>query len=104
MLATEAPLWFCVTQSMPATTCSVVPEPLSSSTRTATTFAFLATPCEVPAMVPATCVPWPLPSSALSSLSTASKPDVARPPKSLWVVRTPVSMTYAVTPSPPPSG
>lgn len=54
MLATDGPWWFLVTQSMPATTCSVVPEPLSSSTRTATTFAFLATPWAVPAMVPAT--------------------------------------------------
>lgn len=104
MLATEGPEWCWVTQSMPATTCSVLPEPLSSSTRTATSFAFLATPCAVPAMVPATCVPWPLPSSALSSLSTASKPEVARPPKSLCVVRMPVSMTYAVTPSPALSG
>ena len=52
MLATDGPLWFSVTQSMPATTCSVVPEPWSSRTRTATIFAFLATPCAAPAMVP----------------------------------------------------
>ncbi len=27
----------------------------------------------------------------------ASKPDVARPPNSAWLVRIPVSMMYAVT-------
>ncbi|CAM5249005.1 hypothetical protein SCALM49S_00633 [Streptomyces californicus] len=104
MLATDGPLALAATQSIPAMTCSVVPEPLSSRTRTATMSAFLATPCAAPAMVPATWVPWPLPSSASSSLSTASKPEVARPSKSSWVTRTPVSMTYAVTPSPPASG
>src|SRR5690606_7320526 len=93
MLATEGPWWFSVTQSMPAMTCSVVPEPLSSRTLTATMPAFLATPCAAPAMVAATWVPWPLPSSAVSSSSTASYPWLARPSKSSWVTRTPVSMT-----------
>lgn len=44
MLATEGPLWLLVTQLMPAMTPAVVPEPALSSTRTATMFAFLATP------------------------------------------------------------
>ncbi len=48
-----------VTQSIPATTCSVVPSPSSFSTRTETIFAALATPNELLATVPATCVPWP---------------------------------------------
>lgn len=52
-----------VTQSIPATTCSVVPSPDQSSTRTDTTFAFFATPNVVPARVPATCVPCPCRSS-----------------------------------------
>lgn len=43
-LATEGPEWLAVTQSIPAMTPAVVPDPLLSSTRTATTFAFLATP------------------------------------------------------------
>jgi hypothetical protein len=104
MLATAGPVAFSVTQSMPATTWAVVPEPWSSRTRTATMFAFLATPWAVPATVAATCVPWPLPSSAVSSLSMASKPYEARSPKSSWEMRTPVSMMYAVTPSPAESG
>lgn len=65
-------VWFEVTQSMPAITPAVVPEPLLSSTRTATMFAFLATPYVEPAIVVATCVPWPLPSEAVVSPSTAS--------------------------------
>jgi hypothetical protein len=51
----------------------------------------LATPWALPPTVPATCVPWPLQSSAVPP-STASWPLVARPPKSWWVVRMPVSM------------
>lgn len=92
MLATAGLTALAVTQSMPATTPAVVPEPLLFSTRTPTILAFLATPCAVPATVPATCVPWPLPSCDTLSLSTASKPLKARPPKSLWLMRTPVSM------------
>lgn len=70
--ATEGPEWFRVTQSMPATTWAVVPEPELLSTRTATILAFLATPYAVPAAVAATWVPWPLPSCAVLSPSTAS--------------------------------
>ncbi|KOX51979.1 hypothetical protein ADL08_02865 [Streptomyces sp. NRRL F-6492] len=74
MLATAGLTAFCVTQSMPATTWAVVPEPWLLRTRTPTIFAFLATPYEVPATVPATWVPWPWPSWETLSLSMASKP------------------------------
>jgi hypothetical protein len=46
----------------------------------------------MPAIVPATWVPWPWQSSA-GPPSIASYPLSARPPKSAWVVRTPVSIT-----------
>ena len=93
MLATAgAPAtWSAVTQSMPAMTPEVVPLPAQSSTRTATSETPLATPYVEPPVVPATCVPCPLQSSAVPP-STASKPLVARPPNSLCENRIPVSM------------
>src|SRR5687768_15608820 len=70
MFATAGPeVWFPVTQSMPAATVDRLPEPPQSSTRTATSVTFLATPYVDPPTVPATCVPWPLQSSGLPSLS-----------------------------------
>ena len=57
------PGWLATAQLIPATTEDVYPEPAQSSTRTATTRAFFATPYFVPAEVPATWVPWPLQSS-----------------------------------------
>ncbi len=76
-----------------------MPEPLQSSTRTATRATAFATPHVVPPTVPATCVPCPWQSSAAPP-STASKPLLARPPKSSCVTRIPVSITYALTPAP----
>ena len=74
----------------------MVPEPAQLSTLTATSRTRLATPCAAPPMVPATWVPCPL-----QSVSTPSPvvlvPQLARPPKSAWVTRMPVSSTYAVT-------
>src|SRR5690606_3273000 len=49
MLATAGLTALRATQSMPATTWAVVPEPELFSTRTATIFAFLATPYALPA-------------------------------------------------------
>ncbi len=72
MLATDGPVACEVTQSMPASTCSLLPPPSQSSTRTATSATSLATPYFVPPIVPATCVPWPSQSCATSSDSTAS--------------------------------
>jgi hypothetical protein len=43
-LATESVTWWAVIQSTPTMSPEVVPEPSLPSTRTATTFAFLATP------------------------------------------------------------
>ncbi len=57
-------VWSDVTQSTPAITPDMAPEPLASSTRTAIRCVALATPCSVPPIVEATCVPWPLASSA----------------------------------------
>src|SRR5690349_17936435 len=96
MLATAGLTWFAVTQSIPPTTPAVVPEPEQFSTLTATTLAAFARPYSAPAMVPPTCVPWPLQSVLLPSPEVLV-PHVARPPNVECVVRTPVSMTYAVT-------
>lgn len=73
-LATAGFLACLVTQSIPAMTSAVLPPPALSRTRTATTLAFLATPYCLPAMVPATWVPWPLPSLAVLSSPTKSHP------------------------------
>jgi hypothetical protein len=66
MLATAgAPAgWFPVTQLTPAITPEVLPLPPQSSTRTATSVTPFATPYVEPPVVPATCVPCPLQSSA----------------------------------------
>jgi hypothetical protein len=98
MLATAgAPAACCaVTQSMPAVTPAVVPEPLQFSTFTATRRTPFARPNCVPPIVPATCVPWPLQSVLLPS-PVVLVPHTARPPNVWWVVRMPVSITYAVT-------
>ncbi|GAB3811010.1 hypothetical protein GCM10027605_50330 [Micromonospora zhanjiangensis] len=91
MFATAGLTALAVTQLTPATTPEVLPLPEQSSTRTPTSRTALATPYEVPPTVPATCVPWPLQSSA-EPPSTASYPLLALPPKSLWENRMPVSM------------
>ena len=95
MFATDGVARLAVTQSTPAMTPAVVPLPAQSSTLTATSLTPLATPYCEPPTVPATCVPWPLQSVLL--VSTVSRPQVARPPKSWCVIRMPVSMMYAVT-------
>jgi hypothetical protein len=51
-------------------------------------------------MVPATCVPWPWQSLLPLPSLMLEKPVATRPVRSLWVARTPVSITYAVTPAP----
>src|SRR6266545_4452211 len=96
MFATAGLIALRVTQLMPATTLPTLPLPLQSSTRTATSWTRLATPNSAPPTVPATCVPWPLQSSARPP-SMASNPLVARPPKVRWLNRMPVSMMYACT-------
>src|SRR2546428_306739 len=96
MLATAGLTAFAVTQSMPPTTPAVGPEPRQFSTLTATTLAPFASPYREPAMVAATCVPWPLQSVLLPSPEVLVPHD-ARPPNVVCVVRTPVSMMYAVT-------
>src|SRR5436305_11737632 len=96
-LATAGLTAFAVTQSIPAMICEYDPLPEQSSTRTPTNCTLLATPKVAPPMVPATCVPCPLQSSATGSLSMKSQPLLARPPNSTCVVRSPVSMTYACT-------
>ena len=102
MLATAgAPAaWSAVTQSTPAITPLMVPEPLQSRTRTATRSTFLATPYVVPPTIPATCVPWPWQSWPFRPSATASKPTRARlrfdrgvRVNWRWVVRMPVSIT-----------
>ena len=99
MLATAGGRACAVTQSMPAMIAEYDPLPPQSSTRTATSLTSLATPYVEPPIVPATCVPCPLQSLATASLSTKSQPLRARPPNSWWLIRMPVSSTYAVTPA-----
>src|SRR3954464_15097477 len=53
MLATAGFTAFAVTQSTPATTCAVVPEPLQFRTRTAHSVTFFAIPNVLPPTVPA---------------------------------------------------
>lgn len=100
MFATEGPFALEETQSMPATMPAVEPVPSQPSTRTGTTSAPLATPYREPAVVPATCVPWPLQSLLPRPSSTAVTPGSMRPRNSEWEARTPVSMMKAVTPAP----
>ncbi len=91
MFATAGLTALRVTQFTPATACDTVPLPRQPSTRTEWMRAPLATPWRVPAAIPATCVPCPLQSVAGPPGVTASNPVNARPPKSVWVRRTPVS-------------
>src|SRR6188472_1660309 len=60
MFATDGPTWFAVTQSTPAITPELDPEPLQSRTRTACSVTCFATPYVVPPTVPETWVPCPL--------------------------------------------
>jgi hypothetical protein len=99
MFATAGFRALAVTQSMPAMTPDVEPDPSQPSTRTATRRTAFATPYLAPPTVPATWVPWPLQSPVLPS-PTVFAPAVARPPNSPCVSRMPESMTYAVTPEP----
>jgi hypothetical protein len=57
MFATAGLVCWPATQSTPAMTPALVPDPLHPSTRTATRFAFFATPQVAPPTVPATWVP-----------------------------------------------
>ncbi len=59
MLATAGFTWLLVTQSTPAMTPALLPDPSQPRTRTGKILARLATPCVVPPTVPATCVPCP---------------------------------------------
>jgi hypothetical protein len=72
MLATAGLTWFARTQSTPAMTPELLPEPVQPSTRTGWTVALSAMPYVVPAAVPATWVPWPLQSVAEPPAVTAS--------------------------------
>src|ERR671914_3134752 len=92
--------WLPVTQSTPAMTHEVRPTPAHDRTRTATRVTDFATPYVAPPMVPETWVPCPLQSPADPPGMMASNPVMARPPKSAWVRRIPVSITYAFTPAP----
>ena len=82
---------------------AVLPTPLASSARSGITWAAGATPvAPIPfsgaAIVPATCVPWPLPSLGVASPSTKSRPATSC--RSGWSSWAPVSTTPTVTPRP----
>ena len=93
MFATAGLTWFWVTQSTPAITPVVVPEPLQPRTRTAWIVASLATPYVVPPIVPATWVPWPLQSVVPLPSLIAVKPLLTRPVNSWCDASSPVSIT-----------
>ena len=59
MLATAGTpaMWCAITQSIPAITPEMLPEPLQLSTRTGKKLTFFAMPYVVPPTVPETCVP-----------------------------------------------
>ena len=84
-----------MTQSTPAMTPVVVPDPWQSRTRTACSVTCFARPYVVPPVVPATCVPWPLQSFVPFPSLTAVKPFPILPANSWWLARIPVSMMYA---------
>ena len=67
------------------------------ATLTGTIVAALATPHVAPPIVAATWVPCPTQSPLEPS---NDQPRLARPPNSTWVLRTPESITYTVTPAP----
>src|SRR6266550_4639573 len=83
MFATAGLILFAVTQLTPAITPEKVPKPLQSSTRTECSVTALAIPYVAPPIVPETCVPWPLQSVWPKPSPIASKPNIARPPKSV---------------------
>jgi hypothetical protein len=60
---------------------------------TETNFTFLATPYDLPPIVPATWVPWPRTSSTPAAVSGVTKlgPLDARPSNSSWSMLMPVS-------------
>jgi hypothetical protein len=93
MLATAGRTRCAVTQSTPAITPDVVPEPLQESTRTGCSVTDLAIPYVVPPIVPATCVPCPLHSFVPWPSLTAEKPLPMRPVNWVCVARMPVSIT-----------
>src|SRR5690606_16854362 len=59
MFATAGLMWLAATQSMPAMTEELLPDPAQLSTFTPYSRTCLATPKLVPPTVPATWVPWP---------------------------------------------
>ena len=85
--------WWLITQSTAAMTAEYEAPPLQPNTRAGTSVTFLATPCTVPPIVPATWVPWPLQSLVPRPSFTVVKPLCTRPESWLWVGRMPVSMT-----------
>ena len=93
MFDTAGLTWFCVTQSTPAMTPLVAPEPSQPSTRTAWSVTCLATPYVVPPVVPATWVPWPWQSFVPWPSLMAVKPFPIRPVNCWCVARMPVSIT-----------
>src|SRR5262249_25633719 len=109
MLITFAPFW--TAQAIPFTIDAYEPDPVESSTFTGMMgdeYATPATPMPLfvaaPAM-PATCVPWPLSSTALLELHvpltlTQLAPSAlwTRPERSEWLDSTPVSTTASGTP------
>ena len=91
---------FAVTQSIPQMTCDQVPLPYRSRTLTAYMVVPGATPITplplfLAAIVPATCVPWPLSSLAFGLPLTQLVPSTTL--RSGWVRATPVSITATLT-------
>lgn len=88
-------------QSKPAMTSEVNVDKLQANTFTGTMVTPFATPETVPPRMPDTWVPWPLQScTPRPSPKSMNAPAPTRPWNSTCVVLIPVSMTYAVVPTP----
>ena len=101
ILATACVTWSLVTQSTPLMTPEVVPLPAQFSTFTATSHALgnaVGSAADWAGHVRAVPI-----AVGVQPSPVVLVPNLARPPKSaksVWVVRMPVSMMYAVTPAP----
>jgi hypothetical protein len=93
MLTTAGRTALALIHSSPAMIPSVEPSVAQSRMRTAWTVASRATPYLDPTAVPATCVPWPLQSPGVASLSTMSTPAPTRPVNSWCEALIPESTT-----------
>jgi hypothetical protein len=81
------------TQSTPAMTPELVPDPVQPAARTAWTTRLVGDAVRRPAAVPATCVPWAVADRWRSRRASRRRSRSQSPANSAWELSTPVSMT-----------